>query len=71
MECIGDVLPGHLVGSQYLLGAIEGFLRKLFDVGLASGVIDDGIIVCALVLRCLKALDQRLCKGKGIVVCIV
>lgn len=41
-------VPGDLVRSEDLLAPLEGLLRELLHVGLAGGVVGDGVILGVL-----------------------
>lgn len=61
-------VPRDLVGPQGPLGSTKCFLSKLLDVCLAGSVIHDGLVICALGLGCLQALNQAFCVCEAIVV---
>jgi hypothetical protein len=65
------MLPRHLVGPHCALGAVKRLLRKLLDVGLPRGVVHDGVVVWALGLCGLEALEERLCEGEAVIVGVV
>lgn len=56
-------LARDFVGAEHHLGTVEGILGELLDVGLASGVVDDGVVGSVLGLCSLEALDE----GAGVV----
>ncbi len=60
--------PRHLARAQGPLGTGKGLVGKLFDIGLAGIVVDDGVVIGALRLGRLEPLDERLCEGEAVVV---
>lgn len=61
-------LPCYFVRTQCPLRALKSLLRELLHVCLTGRVIHDSIVVSALRLRGLEALDQRLGEVEGVVV---
>lgn len=60
--------PRHLVRRHCPLCTVKRLLRKLLDVGLACRIVHDGIVVWALRLCGLEALEQRLCEAEAVIV---
>lgn len=60
--------PRHFVCAQSPLGAAKRVLGKLLDVCLAGVIVHDGVVVGALSLCSLEALNERLCKVEAVVV---
>lgn len=60
--------PRHFVRPHCPLRAIKRLLRKLLDVGLARRIVHNGIVVWALRLCGLEALEQRLCEAEAVIV---
>jgi hypothetical protein len=66
--CIYVVSPRHFVRVHCPLCAIKCLLRKLLDVGLTRCIVHDRIVVWALWLCGLEALEQRLCEVEAVIV---
>jgi hypothetical protein len=61
-------IPGDLVGLHRSLSSGKGLLSKLLDICLTGRVVNYGIVICALGLGRLQALNQCFCVGEAIVV---
>lgn len=57
----GMEIPSDFVGRHVSLAARKDVLRKLLDVGLARGIVDNGVVVGALRFGLLEAAEQRRC----------
>ena len=64
-------IPRNFICIHSALCTIECFLRKLFYVGLASGIVDYGVIFSSFGLCSLKTFEQRSGEGEAVIIGIV